>query len=313
MDKFTILVADDEENFREIFKDLLSGEKYQVLCAASRQETLQIIRTCEVHVLLLDKRFPTDADGLRTLTEVRQLNPNLEVLLLTAFPDSNSNLQAVQGGVAAYLLKTSDYGMLMQTIDYVIEMLKLKRKNQELIVELKAKNDRMQEAHSALRTWNETLVQRLRRNEEGQNKTFAPEPPTKMGKTEMLALSLVHEINNRLQISQLIMGKMTDTSEVGLADWIKELSGVTGQIEEIAEEYYGLILSHSEESQPLELGCLLKTVVSLARMFCWEKKVTFRQEIPEALPRIQANQRQLFDLLFNLVKNCVEAAEGVDG
>jgi len=77
---FNIMVADDESNFREILKDLLTAEKHNVICASDRDEALRKIVDFDIHVILLDKHFQTDDDGLAVLRQVKAIKPEIEVI-----------------------------------------------------------------------------------------------------------------------------------------------------------------------------------------------------------------------------------------
>ena len=84
MSKGLILVVDDEAEIREGLELLLSTEGYEVGLAPSGEEGLAQLERAPYDVLLLDVSLP-DRNGLDLLREIRQRDPFLAVILITAY------------------------------------------------------------------------------------------------------------------------------------------------------------------------------------------------------------------------------------
>ena len=80
----SILVMDDEEIMREILEALLTREGYQVSLAASGEEGLELARSVPFDAAIVDVMMP-GIDGIATLQELRKLDDDLPVLMITAF------------------------------------------------------------------------------------------------------------------------------------------------------------------------------------------------------------------------------------
>ena len=80
--KATVLVVDDEPGVRESFHMVLKDD-YRVLLAEQGQMSIDLFRKNHVDVILLDIRLP-DLDGLELLTKFKEIDPNPEIIMVTA-------------------------------------------------------------------------------------------------------------------------------------------------------------------------------------------------------------------------------------
>ena len=110
-----ILIVDDEEAVCWSLQRALGREGHSVSVAASAEQGLALLKRQRPDVLILDVRLP-GMDGLTALTRIRQLMPDLPVIVVTAFGDLPTAVRAVEGGVFDYLAKPFD---LQQAIDCV--------------------------------------------------------------------------------------------------------------------------------------------------------------------------------------------------
>src|SRR6185436_20271729 len=91
-----LLVIDDEPGIRDLLDTLLSRKGYDVILAESGQKGLEIFRRARPDVVVLDLKMP-GMDGLTVLQQVRSLNPNQPVIILTgaATPESEQQVRAL--------------------------------------------------------------------------------------------------------------------------------------------------------------------------------------------------------------------------
>ncbi len=106
-DRPTILIVDDEAPQRRLFGDFLLSRGYRVEEAASGEEALARLRDCRPDLVLLDVRLP-GASGIDVLAEIRRLDAQLPVLLITAFADLRQAVAAIKTGAVDYLAKPVD-------------------------------------------------------------------------------------------------------------------------------------------------------------------------------------------------------------
>lgn len=115
-----VVVADDHTLFRDGIKKVLSLEKDVLVVgeAARGDEVVKAVERSKPDVLLLDLRMPK-GDVVQTLLDVKERNPATKVMILTAFAEDESVLNAAKGGARGYLLKGADFATLLQAIKKV--------------------------------------------------------------------------------------------------------------------------------------------------------------------------------------------------
>jgi DNA-binding response OmpR family regulator len=108
-----ILVVDDEENIRELYRVELSEEGYQVELAENGNQALAKFESFRPDLVTLDVIMP-GMNGIEVLQRIREKNPSVPVLLLTAFGDFRQDFKTWASD--AYIVKSADVSELKQTI-----------------------------------------------------------------------------------------------------------------------------------------------------------------------------------------------------
>ncbi|GAW93102.1 retron-type reverse transcriptase [Calderihabitans maritimus] len=98
-----VLVIDDEPNMTWLFKEAL-GHRYDVVGAQDGRSGLEVVSTQPVDVVLLDLRLP-DMDGLKGIHEIRRVNSNLPVIMMTAYATVKNAVEAMKAGAYDYVVK----------------------------------------------------------------------------------------------------------------------------------------------------------------------------------------------------------------
>ena len=100
---YNILVCDDERDIVSALEIYLSSENYNVLTASNGLEALQIIKSTDIHLILLDVMMP-EMDGITTMIELRKLS-NIPVILLTAKSEDSDKILGLNIGADDYVTK----------------------------------------------------------------------------------------------------------------------------------------------------------------------------------------------------------------
>jgi DNA-binding response OmpR family regulator len=108
----SILLADDEETFRESTSRLLQREGFDCRCAQDADEAVEILRKSRFDVLICDIRMPRNPD-LRVVREARQLDSRLMIILVTGYPSAETAICSIGMAVDAYLTKPLDMDELL--------------------------------------------------------------------------------------------------------------------------------------------------------------------------------------------------------
>jgi Nif-specific regulatory protein len=114
-----LLVVDDEATARRALSTLLRDDGYEVDVAASGEEALEHLSRVAPDVLLTDVRMP-GIDGVELLTRARALDPQLAVVVMTAFGNVKDAVRAMRAGAEHYITKPVDLDELSLVIDRVL-------------------------------------------------------------------------------------------------------------------------------------------------------------------------------------------------
>jgi two-component system response regulator PilR (NtrC family) len=133
----SILVIDDEEIMREILEALLTREGYQVRMAASGEEGLEIARSTTFDAAVVDVMMP-GMDGIATLEELRKLDDDLPVLMITAFASVETAITAMKRGAFDYITKPFKNDEVLIVVRNAVERRQLVAENTALRQTLQA-------------------------------------------------------------------------------------------------------------------------------------------------------------------------------
>ena len=99
-----ILIVDDDPYFLRVLSRILSGENFQVKTAEGAAQAAEVLKENSFDVVISDLRLP-DGDGLSVLQQVRKAGREVPVVILTAYGEVDSYLEAMNAGVTEYLNK----------------------------------------------------------------------------------------------------------------------------------------------------------------------------------------------------------------
>ncbi|WP_425800941.1 sigma-54-dependent transcriptional regulator [Desulfitobacterium sp. Sab5] len=123
-----ILIVDDEDALREIIAQRLKRKGYEILEAGTSKQALAHIRDHLLDAVLLDIKLP-DGDGLILLPKIKQLQPDLQVVMLTGNGTIESAIEAMKQGAFDYLTKPCNLSELEITLQKASEQRKLVLEN----------------------------------------------------------------------------------------------------------------------------------------------------------------------------------------
>ena len=115
-----IWVVDDDHSIRFVLDKALTREQFSVRTFASAREVLKALESDSPQVLVSDIRMP-GGSGIELLAQVKQQQPGLPVIIMTAYSDLDSAVQAFQGGAFEYLPKPFDVTKAVDLIRRAVE------------------------------------------------------------------------------------------------------------------------------------------------------------------------------------------------
>ncbi|OGP88893.1 MAG: two-component system response regulator [Deltaproteobacteria bacterium RBG_16_48_10] len=113
-----ILVVDDEENIRFLFKEELEEEGFLVELASSGEEALERLSLFRPDLITLDIKMP-GMNGIEVLKRIRELERNLPIVLCSAYGDYKQDFTTWASD--AYVVKSADLTELKSTIRKFLE------------------------------------------------------------------------------------------------------------------------------------------------------------------------------------------------
>jgi len=137
-----ILVVDDEVSIREVLSDMLTHAGFQVQTAADGSEALELAKGGGFSVAIVDLKMP-GLSGMETIQGLREIDPDIEAIVLTGHPSFESSVDAIRQDVFDYLSKPADFHSLERGIKRAIERRKLVIENRELAGQLQIERDRL--------------------------------------------------------------------------------------------------------------------------------------------------------------------------
>ena len=127
----TILIVDDEKNYLTILSAVLEEEGFEVLTALSGQEALEIYKTSDLDLVVTDMKMP-EMDGIALLENIKQLDPDLPVMMMTAHGTIDKAIEAMQKGAYTYILKPFDNERLTIYVNKAIAVYQVIKENRRL-------------------------------------------------------------------------------------------------------------------------------------------------------------------------------------
>lgn len=179
--KFNLLVVDDDPFSLDSADSILRGFGYSVRACRSADEALSILARSPIDVVLTDVRMP-GLSGIELLEEIRRRSPDLPVILMTAYAELDTAVEAIEKGAFDLIIKPYKPLQLFHSLSKAIHVLELKTHidEQNLTAEnLRKTQEKLVQAYAELKTLHEQMLQ-----------------SEKMASIGQLAAGVAHEINN---------------------------------------------------------------------------------------------------------------------
>jgi DNA-binding NtrC family response regulator len=133
---FRILVADDDEIARDVINSLLANEGFIVITAKDGLDAIRMMRLEDVDLVVTDLRMP-GADGIEVLKNAVRINPDIAVVILTAYGTLDTTLEAMKEGAYDYLTKPFKGQEVIFVAERAFKRAQLVSENKELVRQLR--------------------------------------------------------------------------------------------------------------------------------------------------------------------------------
>lgn len=117
----SILILEDDENYRSLLADTLSDEGYEVTEAASAEEAIACAQTRPFHLILSDVRMAGPLDGVGAIERIKAFRPHIRSIVLTGFTDQDVPLRAAKVQADDYLFKPLEARQLLDVVRLTLD------------------------------------------------------------------------------------------------------------------------------------------------------------------------------------------------
>lgn len=127
-----VLIVDDEETIRNVLNKAASEEGYEVFLAESGRQAAHLIKNVDFDLVLLDLRLP-DMDGLEVLRQIKTINEEMLVIIITGYASIESAVEAMKNGAYDYIKKPFRADFIKLILKLASDKIKLKGEVRRLI------------------------------------------------------------------------------------------------------------------------------------------------------------------------------------
>ena len=150
MSPATIIIVEDDSGTRRTLCGILEDAGYQVIDAENAADALETIRKSSCDLVITDIRLP-DASGMEVLRQVREITPDVVVIIMTGYASVETAVAAVEHGAYAYFIKPVNPDELTINIANALKQQRLIRENKRLLDNLQSTNKKLLKAAKELR------------------------------------------------------------------------------------------------------------------------------------------------------------------
>ncbi|MFA5008472.1 MAG: response regulator [Candidatus Omnitrophota bacterium] len=126
MESMKVVMVDDNIDFLEVVGDRIEGWGYHLIRANSGKEALKLIKLESPCAVILDYKMP-DMNGVTTLEEIRKDNPDMPVVMFTAYPTQDVMKDAEKLGINAFIPKLSANSDSLKSLKAVLDLIRQNR------------------------------------------------------------------------------------------------------------------------------------------------------------------------------------------
>ncbi len=131
MQTLSVLIVEDGQSQREMLRDFLRSENHSVTEAENGEKAIKTILIGHFDLILLDYKMP-GMDGLQVLKEVKRINPEIDVVIITAYGTIETAVEALKAGAIDYITKPVDLDELLILVNRISERRQLIQENKLL-------------------------------------------------------------------------------------------------------------------------------------------------------------------------------------
>jgi two-component system response regulator (stage 0 sporulation protein F) len=111
-----LLIVDDQNGIRMLLMEVFSGEGYETYQASNGRNAIEIVKNMKPDLVLLDMKIP-GMDGLEILKQIRKIDTEIKVIMMTAYGELDMIKEAMQLGALSHFTKPFDIDELRLAVN----------------------------------------------------------------------------------------------------------------------------------------------------------------------------------------------------
>ena len=282
-----ILVIDDEEDILDVMSLTLSDNGYQVTTAPDGATGLELCHKTPPRIVITDIRMP-GMNGIAVLEEVKKLDPDIEVIVCTAFAEMDLAIQALQLNASDFITKPISDQALQLSLERAKQRYTSRKKLQD-------------------------YAKFLERQAVDQAQILHQDKMMSLGR---LAASVVHEINNplsgilnysRLMSKILKKGPLEKDKSDKFKQYLELVETETERCAQIVSNLLAFSRKSPPAMGPVQIQELLQKCISLSQHKLELQNIALTTSFQPNLPAVQGDANQLQQCIINLIFNAIDA------
>ncbi|MBN2407730.1 MAG: response regulator [Elusimicrobia bacterium] len=276
-----ILIADDDESLRTTLKLILLEENYDVIVVGDGKEAISVIEKEFVNIAILDYRLP-DSNGIELASEIKDINRDIQVIILTGKASVESAVEALKKDVYDYLTKPVNPSRLKEVILGALEKQNLVFKNREYLWYLKK---------------SKIELERLNKFKDGLISMISHDLRSPICSIKGLNQSLLEGFVGQLNDKQ----KEILQTQNDVVDTMMELINSLLDIRQIQEGK----LKMNKKATDLKEEAIKPTIKRLTPQIS-SKEINVNIKCEEGLPLVDGDPSRLAQVIQNLIQNAIK-------
>lgn len=291
-----VLVVDDEEMIRFVLTEKLSESGYSVTTAVNGQDAVELFRDTAFDAVLLDLKMP-GMDGIETLKELRSQDPDIPVIMVTAFGDIATAVEAIKRGAYDFVEKPPQINRIMVTLRRAIEKAALERevrtlgKHAEESAVLKLAYEKLKELEQAKNVFLSSVSHELR------TPLTSIIGYAEISRKKLAKLIVVMEGGNPAHTKKILQ------VEENLGTVVSESEKLAGLIECILDVTAMEAGTAEWRWEPVSLRDVVETAASECAPAFAKKGLEFTLTVEDGLPLVKGDRFRLSQAVTQLLSN----------
>ncbi len=276
MEKMTMMLVDDEEQFLSTTQKLLSRKGYQVLTATSGSQAIEKLKTNDIHVVVLDVKMP-GMDGIETLRAIKWTYPLIEVIMLTGHATVASAIDGLKAGATDYLVKPADVESLVEKVE-------------EAFIKRQALEEKV-------RTILSDKLAALGKMAAG------------IGHEINNPLAVIYQITGWMRD---LLTDEEDQESKNREEYLTCLTKIDENVRRVREVVHSMLAYGGKleiSTDEIDVNSLINRAISLLNNFAHINNISISVDLSPDLPSISADQQHLEQVFFCFISNAIDAIE----